>query len=164
MTVHSTRKDSVFYLEESICNCREVLRVLDGAGLPYRRHLELFPRKGTSICVPDDVWLDQIVRNDWILISAHKDKRFEPLQKTKLERLKIRQFSFSCDRLSGSEMADVLELNLAKIEEMCRWMFPPLIASMSTSGVRLRFPAVSRERKRLRSSRRPGSNESDSKR
>jgi hypothetical protein len=51
-----------------------------------------------------------------------------------IEGLAIRQFSFSCDSLSGPEMAELLEVNLTKIEQMCRWMFPPLIASISKTG------------------------------
>jgi hypothetical protein len=71
----------LFYLEENVCNCREILRVLDTAKIEYRRHLELFPRGRFPEFVPDDIWLDLVVRNDWILLSAHKRMRFEPLQK-----------------------------------------------------------------------------------
>jgi len=142
----------LFYLEENICNSRPVLRVFDAADLEYKRHLDLFPRSKFLDPVPDDIWLDHIVRNEWILISAHKSRRFEPLQKLKLERLRIRQFSFSCDSLSSAEMAEILKYNLPTIEEMCRWMSPPLIASMSKSGINQRLPVFPSERKRSASS------------
>jgi hypothetical protein len=142
----------LFYLEENICNSRPVLRVFEAAGLEYKRHLDLFSRSKFLDAVPDDIWLGLIARNEWILISAHKSTRFELLQKMKLERLRIRQFSFSCDSLSGAEMAEILKYNLPTIEDMCRRTFPPLIASMSKSGINLRLGVFPSERKRSGSS------------
>ncbi len=138
----------VFYLDESICNCRQIRRVLDAAKIEYIRHLELFPRDKCPDGVPDDAWLDLVARNDWIWLSAHKGRRFEPLQKLSLERSTIRHFSFSSDRLSGAEMAELLEYNLAKIEQACTTTDAPLVVSISKTGIGVQFFMVPRAGKR----------------
>lgn len=131
--------------------------MLDAASVSYRRHLEIYPREQYPEAVKDEVWLEMVGRNGWTVITADKRNRYEPLEKAKIIEYKVREFTFASGSLSGDEMAKLLKDNLQKIERACSRFDPPLIASISQSGINIRFPpaakslqAVAFKRKRLR--------------
>jgi hypothetical protein len=131
---------TVFYLDENICNCREILSVLDEAKVAYKRHLDIYPRADHPNSVPDEIWLEMVGRNGWAVLTADKRNRYEPLEKAKIIEHKVREFTFASGNFSGADMAEILKDNLRRIDRMCRFTPAPLIVSLSKSGISVRFP------------------------
>jgi hypothetical protein len=131
---------TVFYLDENICNCREILAVLDEAAVAYKRHLDIYPRAEFPDPIPDETWLEMVGRNGWAVLTADERNRYEPLEKAKIIEHKVREFTFASGNFSGADMAQILKDNLRRIDRMCRFTPAPLIASLSKSGVSVRFP------------------------
>ncbi len=131
---------TTLYLDENICNCRDILVMLDAAHVTYVRHLEMYPRDQYPDPVPDEVWLELVGKNGWTVITADKRNRYEPLEKAKIVQHKIREFTFTSGNLTGADMAQILKDNLRKIGRLCKRTPPPLIASIARSGITVRFP------------------------
>jgi len=77
----------------------------------------------------------------WILLTKDKKIRFNELERSAIQRYRVREFYFASGNYSGAEMAEMLGAALRDIARFCRRYDPPFIASISKSGkVSLRFP------------------------
>jgi len=89
----------------------------------------------------DEIWLPTIGKKGWILLTSDKRIRYNALEKLAIEENAIREFVFTSGNMSGSDMAQALEVALPKIRRFCRKLDPPFIASITRSGeVNLRWP------------------------
>lgn len=110
--------------------------MLSRVGVRHERHLAHFAR-GT----PDHVWLPEVGKNEWSLLTADKRIRYNILEKQALAKHSVREFVFVSGNLSGAEMAQALEHALPKMVSMARRVEPPFVATITASGeVHLRWP------------------------
>src|SRR5215475_8116842 len=128
--------DFVLYLDENLCNSHAILESLSRLNVHVERHLNHFPRG-----ILDEIWLPTIGKKGWILLTSDKRIRYNALEKLAIEENAIREFVFTSGNMSGSDMAQALEVALPKIRRFCRKLDPPFIASITRSGeVNLRWP------------------------
>jgi len=90
--------------------------------------------------VKDHVWLEFVGQRGWIVLTKDKGQRYTPLERTQLETNRIKQFAFSSGNINGQEMAEILKKNLRRIFKFIQRQSPPFVASLTKSGVYLRFP------------------------
>jgi PIN like domain len=124
---------STLYLDENLCECVQIHKVLTDAAFPFKRHLEFFPR-GTL----DKDWLPLPGSKGWPVLTKDKAQRYTPLEKTKIVEHNLKIFAFSSGNLSGADMADLLKTNLRRLDKFARKQVPPFVASISKTGVSLR--------------------------
>jgi PIN like domain len=135
----SLPEDFVLYLDENLHNCKPILDALAERGIRHERHGNHFP-PGTE----DTVWLPAVGKNGWLLLTKDKRIRFNELEKSAVQRYRVREFYFASGNYSGAEMAVMLVNALREMPRFCRRYDPPFIASISKSGkVSLRFPTNS---------------------
>jgi PIN like domain len=126
----------VLYLDENLCNTRAILDTLTKLGIRFERHVDHFPR-GTL----DKTWLPLVGAKGWILLTTDKRIRYNLLEKRALEIHAVREFVFTSGNMSGQDMAAALELALNKMQNLCRRIPPPFVASITrTSEVYVRWP------------------------
>lgn len=105
-------------------------------GVKHERHGSHFD-PGTE----DTVWLPFVGKEGWVLLTKDKRIRFNELERSAIQRYRVREFYFTGGNYSGAEMAEMLVAALRDIARFCRRYDPPFIASISKSGhVSLRFP------------------------
>jgi PIN domain-containing protein len=124
---------TTLYLDENLCECAAILKVLLAASFPYERHLAHFPR-GTL----DEDWLPLPGRRGWAVLTKDKAQRYSPLEKAKIIEHELKIFAFSSGNLTGDDMAALLETNLRKLDRFARKHRSPFVASISKAGIHLR--------------------------
>jgi hypothetical protein len=122
-------------LDEAVCNCRAILAVLEAAEFPFRRHLEIFDNQRGIL---DEVWMPLPGLMTWPVLTKDSHQRYEPLEKANILRYCMKVFTFSSGNLTGAQMADLLKINLKRIDRLARKEPPPFVASISRSGLNLR--------------------------
>jgi hypothetical protein len=126
----------VLYLDENLCNSAAILDTLAKQRVAFERHLSHFQRGA-----PDEQWLPLVGRNNWILLTADKQIRYNYLEKRALEIHGVREFVFASGNMSGQEMAAALAGALRKMQRLCRRFKPPFVAAITRNGeVHLRWP------------------------
>jgi hypothetical protein len=124
---------SILYLDENLCECVQIQTVLKDAAFPFRRHLEFFPRG-----ILDKDWRPFPGSHGWAVLTKDKAQRFTPLEKASIVQHQLKIFAFSSGNLSGAEMADLLRINLRRIDRFARKHPAPFVVSISKSGLSLR--------------------------
>lgn len=90
------------------------------------------------------MWLPTVGKQGWVLLTKDKRIRFNELEKSAIQRYRVREFYFASGNYSGAEMAVMLAAALREMARFCRRYDPRFIASISKSGkVSLRFPTSS---------------------
>jgi hypothetical protein len=80
-------------------------------------------------------------KQGWLLLTKDKRIRFNELEKSAIQRHRVREFYFASGNYSGAEMAVMLIAALREMARFVRRYAPPFIASISKAGnVSLRFP------------------------
>jgi len=118
------------YLDENLCNCKEILDVLDTARIKYRRHLD---RYETS--TKDPVFLPDVGKHGWTMLTCDDDIRRRGLEKQAVLQHKVRMFVFTSTRLSGLKMARILKDALPAMRRFVQRNPPPFIASITEGGL-----------------------------
>jgi PIN like domain len=91
--------------------------------------------------VEDAAWLPFVGERGWILLTKDKRIRFNELEKSAVQRYRVREFYFASGNYSGADMAGMLVAALREMARFVRRYHAPFIASISKSGrVSLRFP------------------------
>lgn len=78
-----------FYLDEN-WNCPEVKRELTKAGLRFRLYSQ---DVSANAGISDEVFLPNVGKHGWILITADWHQRYRPREIADLRRYKVRHFS-----------------------------------------------------------------------
>ena len=104
---------------------------------PWKLWLELLRHGIFCWSIDDVIWFSFVDERDWIVITKDKSQRLQPVEKTELQKHRIKQFAFQSGNLSASEMAmaNLLKANLRKIFNLIRKHPPPFVASLTKSGV-----------------------------
>ncbi len=130
ITNEQPKYSATLYLDENLCETSAIVATLQREQFPFRRHLEFFERG-----IEDKVWLQLPGLMGWAVLTKDKGHRFQPLERKQLVAHCIREFAFSSGNLSGDQMAELLGLNLRKIDKLARRHPPPFVASITRSGV-----------------------------
>jgi hypothetical protein len=132
----SLPEEFVLYLDENLHNCKPILDALTLYGVKHERHGSHFAQG-----VEDTAWLPFVGERGWILLTKDKRIRFNELEKSAIQRYRVREFYFASGNYSGAEMAAMLVSALREMARFCRRYDAPFIASISKAGhVSLRFP------------------------
>jgi hypothetical protein len=123
-------EDFILYLDENLDNCKPIVDALTGSRVRFERHTAWFPR-GTF----DDVWLPFVAERAWVVLTKDKRNRYNDLERDALRIHKVREFYFSRGDFNGSEMALALIEALPEMRRICRNCNPPLVCSITRSGV-----------------------------
>src|SRR6202049_762596 len=99
----SLPEDFVLYLDENLHNCKPILDALALYGVRHERHGAHFAA-GTE----DTTWLPLVGERGWMLITKDKRIRFNELEKSAIQRHRVREFYFASGNYSGAEMATFL--------------------------------------------------------
>jgi hypothetical protein len=127
----------VLYLDENLCHCDQILRVLEAAKVKFRKHLDLFP---TS--TKDLVFLPYIGKKGWTMLTCDNDIRRRELERQAVLQHRVRMFVFTSRDLSGEKMGRILKDALQAMRKFVKKNPPPFIASLTDTGaIHLRFDA-----------------------
>ena len=130
----------VLFLDENLCNCQPVLKVLGEAGVKYERHLDHWPA-GTA----DEVWIPEVGRQGWILLTRDQSIRYNELELRQIKLSNVREFVILGGNLNRDELAHLLRSTLPAMKRMCAKHNAPFIVSVTKSGhLELRYPRKSK--------------------
>jgi len=89
---------------------RAIARRLQAEGLRVELHDDHFPQ-GT----PDTVWLSEVGRRRWCVLTKDTRIRHRPSEKHALLAAAVRAFAFTSGNLSGAQMAEAIVKALPKM-------------------------------------------------
>jgi predicted nuclease of predicted toxin-antitoxin system len=121
----------VFFLDRSL-ECAAVVQALRDAGAELQVHSEHFADDER-----DDVWLPEVARQGWAILTKDKKIRRRPIEKEALIRSGARAFVLSSGNMRGQEMGDVLVRHLRRMERIVHRTDPPFVAVVHRSSVKV---------------------------
>lgn len=99
----------------------------------------------------DEVWLPEIGRREWALITKDREIRYRTAEREALLNAGVRAFVLRTRGLSGPENAQILVRALPKMVRFCMGNPAPFIAAVAPSGsVSMLFRESRRRRRRRR--------------
>jgi predicted nuclease of predicted toxin-antitoxin system len=122
---------SYFFLDRSL-ECGVVIRALQAAGADVRVHSDYFAHDED-----DEVWLPQVARRRWVILTKDKRIRRRPIEKQALLASGARAFVLTSGSLRGEEMADLFVKRLRRMERVARNTNPPFVAAVTRTEVRI---------------------------
>jgi hypothetical protein len=124
----------VVFLDENHCRNPHLLAALRDAGVAYERHLDHFPAG-----VEDVVWLPEVGRRGWTLLTTDKRIRSHVLERESVRENFVRMFYFSTNNVSGAQMGVALRRALPDMQTLFETVTAPFAASINKNGdVKLR--------------------------
>jgi len=106
-----------------------VAEALSRAGVKVRVHRDCF-----SPGTPDEIWLAQVGRNGWAVLTKDTRIRYRETEKSALLEAKVPAFVLTGKALDGEQMAAAFVAALPKIERYIEQFAPPFIARVTRSG------------------------------
>lgn len=113
------------YLDENY-NCEEVKERLTRANIRFKAGL--FDGK------PDSLFLPEIGRRKWILITTDKRIRYREIEKAAVVKSKVRLFVFTSGNMGHAAMADALVKAKTSMRNFCKTHESGFSASVHKSG------------------------------
>jgi hypothetical protein len=107
-----------------------VIRALQAAGADVRVHSHYFAHDED-----DEVWLPEVARRRWVILTKDKRIRRRPIEKQALLASGARAFVLTSGSLRGEEMADLFVKHLRRMERVARNTKPPFVAAVTRTGV-----------------------------
>lgn len=83
---------------------------------------------------PDTLWLDEVGRLGWVVLSKDKHIRYRPLEREMFLESQCRVFVLTGSALNSRQIAEAFVRAAPKIERMVRLLPPPFLAHVSTRG------------------------------
>lgn len=121
----------MYFVDRSL-ECRVVVRALQDAGANLHLHSKHFDDDED-----DQVWLSEVARRGWVVLTKDKRIRRRPIEKQALVASGARAFVLSSGNMRGQEMADVLVANLRRIERVVLDTDPPFVAVVTRTAVQV---------------------------
>lgn len=118
----------VFFLSRCL-GSDDVRSALIAAGVTVEIHNDHFSPNET-----DDVWLTEVGRRGWVVITRDERIRYRMVEKQAIARAKVRTFFLVPRGLSGPENGAVLVKALARMTRFCIGNQPPFIAKVFRNG------------------------------
>jgi len=82
----------------------------------------------------DQVWLPEVGRNEWILLTKDSRIRYRRNEMQALLSSKTRSFVLVSSNLPGSEIAQIFVKALPRMKRLCQRQRPPFIAHVHKDG------------------------------
>jgi hypothetical protein len=114
-----------------LCNCvdyDEVVNALDRGGIRYQRHRNHFPPD-----VADTELLRKVGQRRWILITADKRQRLNPLERQAIVQYRVRQFVIVAPSIGS--IGELLLSVRGKVRNICKKNAGPFVAAISAAGI-----------------------------
>jgi predicted nuclease of predicted toxin-antitoxin system len=121
----------VYFLDRSL-ECHALIDALRAAGMEVHVHSQHFAPDET-----DEVWLEEVARRQWVILTKDKRIRRRPIEKQALIASGAKTFVLTSGNIRGKEMADLLVTHLRRIERIARTTKPPFIAAVTRTDVRV---------------------------
>lgn len=121
------------YLDESV-DGETLAAALVAAHIKVERATRNFSR-GT----PDEVWLPEVGRRGWIVLTRDKRIRYRTLERVALTAAAVRAFVFTGGNVGAKETAAILVQACRAIDRICRAEQPPFIYHIGLSGKPVRM-------------------------
>jgi hypothetical protein len=122
----------VFFLDRSV-ESASVAAALRDAGVEVRLHGDFFADDAK-----DEMWLPDVARRGWIVLTRDKWIRRRPLEKQALIASGARAFVLTWGNLRGREMAEILVKHIHKMDRLARITEPPFVFAVTKTGVESR--------------------------
>lgn len=119
------RSRPVFFLDRSVGK-HHVPEALRAAGANVELHDDHFPAD-----TADAEWIVEVSRRGWAIITKDRRIRYRPLELAAVVAARARLFALTSGNLTGSAMADVLVLHVARMERIVAAERPPFVARIS---------------------------------
>jgi hypothetical protein len=119
----------VLFLDETSRNCKPIHASLEALEVTYVRHGSKF-----SSGVDDEVWLQVVGKERWIILTCDKRIRYNQLERNRIMQYGIREFVFTSGNLSGAMMGEILKKAVPAMQKLCATHPPPFIATISQAG------------------------------
>ena len=119
----------VIFLDENHCRNRHIIAAIEEQGIRCEKHLDHFA-PGTE----DTVWLPEIGRRGWCLLTTDARIRTNYLEREAVRRNQVRMFFFSRNNLGGQEMAVAITRAIPTILRLLSNQPAPFTASINRSG------------------------------
>lgn len=124
----------ILFLDENHCQNPHLRTALEDAAVLYESHHDHFPA-GT----PDPVWLPEVGRRGWCLLTTDKRIRRRPLEREAVREYGVRMFYFANNDMSGAAMGITLAKAISGMRALFSSQPAPFTASINKAGeVRLR--------------------------
>lgn len=120
---------SVFFLDRSVGK-HLVASALRRAGAEVELHDDHFRRDAD-----DQDWIVEVSRRGWSVITKDTRIRYRPLELAAVSAAEARLFVLTAGNASGSEMAEILVMHLAKMKRISIREPAPFIARVSRSRI-----------------------------
>jgi len=121
----------VFFLDRSL-ECAIIVAALRDSGIEVHVHKDHFADDAS-----DEIWLPEVARRDWIVLTKDKRIRRRPMEKQALLTSGARTFVLTSGNMRGRDMADVFVKHIRRIERIARKTKPPFVAAVTKTGVKL---------------------------
>ena len=121
------------FLDESL-DSLSVATALREAGATVARHTEHFARG-----VTDDVWLTEVGRNGWIVLTRDKRIRYRQLERIALQAAKVRAFVFTGGNVTAKDTGAILAHAIDRIRKICSGNSGPFIYHIGRAGKPVRM-------------------------
>ncbi|MBL0156101.1 MAG: hypothetical protein IPP47_03160 [Bryobacterales bacterium] len=89
-------------------------------------HDDRFPQDA-----PDELWLAEVGRCGWVVLSKDQHFRYRPVEMEMLLRSNCRVFVLTAGNVSSRQIADIIVRAAPKIERMAREQDAPFLAHIS---------------------------------
>lgn len=120
--------DTVFFVDRSLGE-EPIGSRLKAAGQTVIIHDDLFDEK-----TPDEVWLREAGKNNWVVFTKDKRIRRHPLEMNALRSSGARVFVLTAGNLTGNQIADAFVNALPKIRGILKSTHGPFLRRISGSG------------------------------
>jgi len=109
-----------------------VVAALRNTGADVRLHQDYFADDAN-----DEVWLPEVARRNWVILTRDKRIRRRPIEKQALVASGAKTFVLTSGNLRGRDMAEILVAQINRIERLAQKTDPPFVAALTRSGVKL---------------------------
>ena len=101
----------IYFVDRSLGR-KKVPEALRRAGATVEVHDDHFPQS-----TPDQIWLTEVGRRGWVVLTADKRIRYRTLERDALIAAGVQAFVLTS--IPGPDMGDIFTSALAKMEAMC---------------------------------------------
>lgn len=122
------------FLDRNLGN-RKLASLLAAAGIPHRCHSAFFPPDA-----PDDQWIPECARNDWIIVTGDKRIETDPINRQAVINSRARMFLLDEGGSRAIGWAAALIVSRTRIYEIVREYDGPFFATITRETSRLVSP------------------------
>ncbi|MBW3623559.1 MAG: hypothetical protein KY468_09145 [Armatimonadetes bacterium] len=118
----------VFFIDRAI-ESRILIRDLIAAGALIERHMDHFVHDED-----DPVWLSEVGKKGWYVLTRDEDIRYDQIEKEALKRAGVGFFVVVSKNLSGRQMSNIIVNMLPTLEELATSTPRPFIIRVYRDG------------------------------